>query len=245
MALAAQSLRRARRDDVDLCDLRSGRAKDRPSKERLSLHHVVLERWSRGSSPLHARDARAKLAALLIFLIAVSTTEPRSQAAFAGYALLLAAALLASRLPAAGLLGRAALVLPFSATFALITWGSGYPMKALSLAEKSFLSGLAVLLTMATTPLVQLMSALDSARVPGPLLLVIQFLYRYLFVISEQAQHMRLAAQCRRGFGRRNTARFHAAAGAVGVLFARSWERADGIYRAMLARGFSGHFPAL
>jgi energy-coupling factor transporter transmembrane protein EcfT len=29
------------------------------------------------------------------------------------------------------------------------------------------------------------------------------------------------------------------------VLFARSAERADGIYRAMAARGFSGHFSLL
>ena len=175
----------------------------------------------------------------------------RSLAATAlGAWLLLAGALFASRLPVAGILGRAALVLPFSATFALITWWSGDAMRALSLAEKSFLSGLAVLITMATTPLVQLIGALDSARVPRPLLLVIQFLYRYLFVISEQAQHMRLAARCRqgtlrRGLGRQGKARFHAAAGAVGVLFARSWERADGIYRAMLARGFTGRFPEL
>ena len=209
------------------------------------MHHVVLERWSRGASVLHTLDARAKLASLLIFLVAVSTTAPASQAAFAAYALLLAAALFASRLPVAGILGRAALVLPFSATFALITWWSGDPMRALSLAEKSFLSGLAVLITMATTPLVQLMGALDSAKVPRPLLLVIQFLYRYLFVISEQAQHMRLAARCRQGAGSHGKARFHAAAGAVGVLFARSWERADGIYRAMLARGFTGRFPEL
>lgn len=209
------------------------------------MHHVVLERWSRGSSPLHARDARAKLGALLVFLVVVSTTAPQSQTAFAAYALLLAVALPVSRLPVAGLLGRAALVLPFTATFVLITWWSGDPLRALALAEKSYLSGLAVLLTMATTPLVQWMSALDSAQVPGPLLLVIQFLYRYLFVVSEQAQHMRMAALCRRGSGRRNAARFHAAAGAVGVLFARSWERADGIYRAMLARGFTGHFPAV
>jgi cobalt/nickel transport system permease protein len=214
------------------------------------LHHVVLERWSRGASPLHRLDARAKLASLLIFLVAVSTTAPASQAAFAGYAMLLGAALLATGLPVAGIVGRAALVLPFSATFALITWWVGEPMRALSLAEKSFLSGLAVLITMATTPLAQLMGALDAARVPRPLLLVIQFLYRYLFVISEQAQHMRWAARCRQGTsrqgaGRRGIARFHAAAGAVGVLFARSWERADGIYRAMLARGFTGRFPAL
>ena len=209
------------------------------------MHHVVFERWSRGASPLHTLDARAKLAALLVFLVAVSTTAPASQIAFAADALLLGAALGASRLPVAGILGRAALVLPFAATFALITWWSGEPMRALSLMEKSLLSGLAALLTMATTPLEQLMGALDSARTPRPLLLVIQFLYRYLFVISEQAQHMRLAARCRQGVGHRGGARFHAAAGAVGVLFARSWERADGIYRAMLARGFTGRFPEL
>jgi cobalt/nickel transport system permease protein len=189
-------------------------------------------------------DARAKLALLLVFLVAVATTAPGSQWAYAGYAALLAIALVASRLPFAGILARAALVLPFSATFALITWWSGDPLRALSLAERSFLSGLAVLVLMATTPLVELIGALDSARVPRPLLLVIQFLYRYLFVISEQAQHMRMAARCRQGAGRPAGARFHAAAGAVGVLFARSWERADGVYRAMLARGFTGRFPA-
>jgi cobalt/nickel transport system permease protein len=209
------------------------------------LHHLVLERWSRGASPLHRLDARAKLASLLIFLVAVSTTAPASQVAFAAYAMLLGAALLATGLPVAGIVGRASLVLPFSATFALITWWAGDPMRAASLTEKSFLSGLAVLIVMATTPLAQLVGALDAARVPRPLLLTIQFLYRYLFVISEQAQHMRWAARCRQGTGPRKAARFQSAAGAVGVLFARSWERADGIYRAMLARGFTGRFPAL
>jgi cobalt/nickel transport system permease protein len=56
---------------------------------------------------------------------------------------------------------------------------------------------------------------------------------------------MRLAAQCRHGLGKHPRSRFAAAAGALGVLFARSWERADGIYRAMLSRGFAGHFPRL
>lgn len=56
---------------------------------------------------------------------------------------------------------------------------------------------------------------------------------------------MRLAALCRQGLKRSRRWRFQAAAGALGVLFARSWERADGIHRAMLARGFSGRFPQL
>jgi cobalt/nickel transport system permease protein len=214
------------------------------------MHHALaVDRWSRGASPLHARDARAKLAASLAFLIAVSTTRPGAHLAFGLYAVLIVAAAALARLPLAALARRAALVLPFSATFAAITWWSGDPARALALAEKSLLCGFAALLLIATTPVNDLLRALEWLAVPRPLILVIQFLYRYLFVISEQAQHMRLAAQCRRGLGKyqrsRFSARFSAAGGALGVLFARSWERADGIYRAMLARGFNGHFPRL
>lgn len=202
------------------------------------MHHVVVERWSRGAGPLHTLDARAKLGSLFAFLIAVSTTPARAQLAFAAYAALILAAMTASRLPLTGLLVRAALVLPFSATFALITWWSGEPVRALALAEKSFLSALGALLLIATTPLTAVLAAFETVGAPRVLILVVQFLYRYLFVISEQAQHMRLAAQARHG------ASFRASAGALGVLFARSWERADGIYQAMLARGFSGRFAA-
>ncbi len=205
----------------------------------------IVERWSRGSSPLHSLDARAKLAALAVYLLAIASTSAWTQAAVAGYAVILSAALAASRLPVPALLARAALILPFSATFALITWLSGDATRALALVEKSFLSGLAVLVVIAATPLTDLARALEAFRVPRSLVLVIQFLYRYLFVVADQAHRMRMAAACRQGIRRNARPRFHAAAGAVGVLFARSWERADGIYRAMAARGFHGTFPAL
>jgi len=95
---------------------------------------------------------------------------------------------------------------------------------------------MAALLLVVTTPLTGWTAALESWRAPRILILVIQFVYRYLFVIAEQAQRMRWAALCR---GRGS---FGLAAGLVGVLFARSWQRADGIYHAMLARGFRGRF---
>lgn len=202
------------------------------------MHHLVVDTWARASSPLHARHAQAKILVLLAFLAAVSTTAPATQWAFAAYAALLLAAALVSQLPLAGLLARATLVLSFSATFALLTWWSGDTLRALALAEKSYLSGFAVLLFVATTPLTASTSALDAWHCPRQLLLVIQFLYRYLFVIAEQAQRMRQAARCRSG--RRFD--FRAGAGALGVLFARSWQRADGVHQAMLARGFQGRF---
>ena len=78
------------------------------------------------------------------------------------------------------------------------------------------------------------------------IVLVAQFLYRYLFVISEQAQHMRQAARCRGGLlGGPRGSRFRAAAGAVTVLFGRSYQRAEGIHQAMLARGFEGRLTPI
>lgn len=207
------------------------------------MHHVIVEGWSRRGGPLHDRDARAKLAVLLVFLVSVSTTSPGATVALSAFALLLTLAAVASKLPLGQLFIRAAFVLPFSATFALITWWAGDRTLALTLAVKSFLSALAALLMIATTPIAELSAALEYFRVPRTLVLVIQFLYRYLFVISEQAQHMRLAALARQGSRRGRRSRFHAAGGALGVLFAKSWERADGVYEAMLARGFRGHLP--
>jgi cobalt/nickel transport system permease protein len=206
------------------------------------VHHLVIDRWSRGSSFLHQRDPRAKLAALLLFLIVLSTTPTSVQGAFGGYAVVLIIAVYMARLPILGLTGRAALILPFSATFALLTWWSGDSLRALALVEKSFLSGLAALLLVATTPLTGWTAALESWRVPRMLILVMQFVYRYLFVIAEQAQRMRWAAACRGSQKQPKTRAFRLAAGLVGVLFARSWLGADGIYHAMLARGFRGRF---
>lgn len=206
------------------------------------MHHVVIDRWSRGASPIHSREPRTKLIALAVFLVSVATTPAGAWWAAAGYAALLAAAIALCRLPAPGLVARPAIVLPFSATFALVSWIGGDPQRAAALLGKSYLSAVAVLLVVATTPLERLVRSMEALGAPRPITLVTQFLYRYLFVISEQAQHMRAAAACRAP--RRAGMGFRAAAGAVGVLFARSYARAEGIHRSMLSRGFEGRFPA-
>lgn len=146
--------------------------------------------------------------------------------------------LAAARLPVAQALLRAGAVLPFSGMFALLVWLGGDHSRALALVGRSYISASAVLLLVSTTPLPALLRALEWFHVPGLLVTIAQFLYRYLFVLSEQAQHMRLAAACRAGNGAR-AIRFQAAAGALSVLFARSYEHANGIHRAMLSRGFA------
>ena len=140
------------------------------------------------------------------------------------------------RVPAGSVLLRAGVVLPFSAVFALFTVLAGDSQRAVSLILKSYLSAAAVLVIVATTPLPSLLRAMESFGLPHFFVLVVQFLYRYLFVISEQAQHMRAAAASRGG------GRFTLRSGssALATLFARTYTRAEGIHHAMLARGYSG-----
>ncbi len=212
------------------------------------MHHVVLDRWGCGSSPVHRRDPRAKILAALIFLVALATAHHSYLAVSAVYFAVLVASILVAGLPPGALLQRAALVLPFSLVFAAMSVAAGDPTRAISLVVKSYLSALVVLVLVSTTPLPQLLRGLERMAVPRFLLLVVQFLYRYLFVISEEAQHMRAAAVAKAGSMRRvisGRRHFGAAAGAAGVLFARSYARAEQIHLAMLARGFAGHFRPL
>jgi cobalt/nickel transport system permease protein len=212
------------------------------------VHHVTLDRWSRGASPLHRRDPRVKIVAVLVFLLVLATAH--RELAWLGaalFAVLCVAARLA-RLPLPGALARAGVVLPFTAVFAAVSWLAGDPARGATLVMKSYLSALAVLLLVSTTPLPVLLRGFEMTGAPRFLLMVAQFLYRYLFVISEEAQHMRKAALARgatAGGLAGNAARFRAAAGALAVLFARSYARAEEIHRAMLARGFPGYFRPL
>lgn len=208
------------------------------------MHHVTLDSWSRIASPIHRLDPRAKIAAALAIIVSLVVGQRSYGWLFVSYLALLAALILAARVPLTLLAARAALVLPFAGTLAVVNWFHGDASRAAAVLGKSYISALAVLFLLATTPLHALLRGLELLRVPRFFLMVAQFVYRYLFVLSEQAQHMLQARRCRAPRGTRQPLA-SAAAGAIGVLFARSYARAERIHQAMLARGFQGHFVLL
>ena len=67
------------------------------------------------------------------------------------------------------------------------------------------------------------------------------FLYRYIFVLAEEAMRM-VRARDMRSFGHEGT-NVKVFIRIAGVLFLRTVERAERIYSAMLARGFQGDMP--
>jgi cobalt/nickel transport system permease protein len=209
------------------------------------MHYVLLETWSRGASGIHRLDARAKVLTMLVFLVVLATTPGSAHAIMAGYLAIVIAGITAAGLPLLKVVVRAAAVLPFAAVFSVMTIITGDVQRAIALAEKSYLSALVGLWVVATTPLPEILRALGQLGAPTVALTVIQFLHRYLSVLIDQAQRMRLAALCRGGQGKRTRSLFQAAASSLGVLFARSYSRAEGIHNAMLARCFNGRLRTL
>jgi cobalt/nickel transport system permease protein len=76
---------------------------------------------------------------------------------------------------------------------------------------------------------------------------IISFMYRYLFVMADEAGRLLRAREARSarlpaqtGSGGSLWWRAKVAGGIVGQLFLRSFDRSDSVYNAMLARGYRG-----
>ena len=89
------------------------------------MHHVILERWSRGDSGLHRRDPRAKIFVLLVFLVTVATSSRRLPVLGIILLAILWAGLIWARIPVTSALLRADLVFTFTIPFALISVATG------------------------------------------------------------------------------------------------------------------------
>lgn len=207
------------------------------------MRHARIDLWSLGASPIHRLDAAAKFLVTIALLVCIGTLSGHALTAAALYLLLLLTAATAARLPVVSILWTAAAVLPFALCFAAMAALAGDGFLAAWLIVRAYLSSLAALLLVSTTPMPALMAGLERLHAPRFLVQVMQFLYRYLLVLIDEATTMRQAATSRAGSLR--TMRFRQASAAVGVLFARSRARAEAVHRAMLARGFDGHLPVL
>ena len=110
---------------------------------------------------------------------------------------------------------------------------------------KSWASVTAAVLLTSTTPALSLLSALRSLKIPEILVTVVLLMYRYLFVLVEEAQRMLRARAARSASVGPNAGgsliwRAKGAGSMAGSLFVRTLDRSERIYMAMLSRGYDG-----
>lgn len=166
----------------------------------------------------------------------VAPVRPWGFHAVLGAGLVVAAWL--SRVPPGFLFRRLLLLEPFVIGVAgLALLGPGGVRVFVVMAVRATLCLATMILLANTTPFAQILRVLSRLGMPAMLVTSLALMYRYLFVVVDEAQRMR-RARLARSFrsGRRRA--WRSLASVVGALFVRCTGRAERIYAAMLARGW-------
>jgi cobalt/nickel transport system permease protein len=117
-----------------------------------------------------------------------------------------------------------------------------------SILIKSWISVQMAILMVAVTPFPDMLWGLRALYIPQPLISIISFMYRYLFVLSDEVLRLLRARASRSAAvpGKRSGGtilwRGKVAGRMAGSLMLRSFERSERIYNAMASRGYQGKF---
>ena len=224
----------------------------------------LLDRYLEGRSWFHSADARIKLVMALGFIFATTSIPPGK---WIGFAAMLVLVWLAAAISRVGLLRvflRSLIAIPFILiALPTVFTKPGLPLFELDLTLftltgtregldffisvllKSWASVTAAVVLTATTPPLRLLEALRALRVPAILVAIVMLMYRYLFVLVDEAQSLMRARTARSAAigpksGGSLVWRAKSAGGMAGSLFIRTLDRSERIYMAMLARGYDG-----
>ncbi len=221
------------------------------------MHHHYIDRFAYQDSPIHRLDPRAKTLAVLAYSVML-ISPGRYVIPSPWYVVFPAGLLIWGRIPLGFVFKHTLIVAPFILFAAVLSplfdatpvrlgeWTvRGGWVTAVSLVIR-FVLGMAALIALAsTTRFPELLKGLEKLGMPRLLITQLRFLYRYLFLLVDQAMHMRLARRAR-DCGRGPLAtRWRAGGGQVGVLFLRTLESAERMHLAMMARGYDGRIRLL
>ena len=235
------------------------------------MHVHFLDPYKPGSSLIHRVDPRVKLVLILALILTVALTPT---AAWPIYILLFSITLaleVLSELGVGFVLKRAVVALPFVLAALPVIFTIPGPVlfalpigpwtltaslpgleRFISVALKSWLSVQAAIVLAASTPFPELLQAMRAIGTPRLLVSIFGLMWRYLFVLADEALRLMRARAARSGVqaeaqrgGGRLAWRARVTGGMAGSLFLRAIERSDRIYMAMVARGYDGEVRAL
>jgi cobalt/nickel transport system permease protein len=227
-------------------------------------HIQVLDVHQEGDSPIHRCDARVKLALTLASIVAITALPAGAWLSYLLVLLAIGFVLGVSRISPVLVLKRSLVAIPFAmAAVTLVFTREGTTVVAVELAQwtvsvsyegivafssiltKAWLSVLIATILVTSTSFPDLVSAMRSLRVPRVLVSVIAFMYRYIFIIADEALRLHRAKEarsaCPKGAAQGGIIwQTRVLGGMIGSLFLRSYERSERIHAAMLSRGFDG-----
>ena len=203
-------------------------------------------------------DPRVAVLCVLAFVTVQAATPIEEWPRFVAYASLPLLAVIASRVSPVWLLKRLALALPFVIAVAVsvllvrpsaesavrvpglsLTVSEPLLILLASVAAKATLSILALSLPVALWDFPVIVRALQALRIPRLFVMLIAFMWRYVYVLGDEAHRMVHAREARGPRGRM-ARRVLVVGSMAGSLFVRGYERAERVGHAMVARGYDG-----
>lgn len=217
-------------------------------------------------SPVHRQRARVKILLALVSILCISLTPTAAWPAYILYFSITLSVASLSKLEYGTLLKRALVALPFglaalplifsSPDHTLLLGMSVIPynldgwLRFLSILIKIWLSMQVAIILNATTSFNQLLDGLAELRLPAIFISIFSLMWRYLFVIVQEAQRL-MQARASRSVRLPDAPRgshpllwqMKVTGQMAGSIFLRSLERSDRVYLAMKARGYNGQQP--
>lgn len=212
-----------------------------------------LDQFARADTAIHRLDPRAKVGVTLAFLVAVASFDKYAVAALLPFFVFPVVLAALGRLPAAFLAKNVAVAIPFALTIGLfnplfdrqpafelgsLSISAGW-LSCASIVIRAVLTLGAALVLVGVTGFPAVCAALERLGMPRAFAMQLQLLYRYLFVLVEDAGRSARALALRACGQRPRPA---TVASLIGLLLLRTWRRADRIHLAMLARAYRGEF---
>lgn len=215
-----------------------------------------LDLMARGDSTLHRLDARAKVLVTLVFILSVVSSGRYEVSALLPFFIFPIAMIAISNIPPLFILRKIALLCPFVIIVGIfnpffdrevmLQLGplsvSGGWVSFTSIVIRSLLTVGTAFILVGVTGFTAVCQAMERLGMPQVFAVQLLFLYRYIFVLAEEGSRASRARELRscgkKGLG------IGSFGSMVGHLLLRTWQRAERIHTAMLARGFTGQFHA-
>jgi cobalt/nickel transport system permease protein len=233
------------------------------------MHFNIVDAYQDTGSRLHQMDARVKFVLAVSLILLVALTPFGAFPAYVFFFALIMAGAVIARIDPLLVIRRSLVVLPFAGAAITLIFtvpgreiarvpGVGWPiseeglLRFTSILFKSLISVMAAVILMATTHFTDMLWAMGSLRIPRILVAIISFMYRYLFVLGDEALRLTRARDSRSAVVEGNTNpgntllfRARTTGRLIGSLFLRSFERSERVYQAMVARGYQGELRQL
>ncbi len=208
------------------------------------MTHAWHDTYHHASTRAHHFDPRAKLLVGILYTVCVLLTPQLSLHQSAAYASFLLVVAALCRVPVGIFLRRMGSLSPFIILMGLSAWLSHISREqVLEIFVKAFLSVGAMTVLAVCVPFPDMLRALQEWRLPRIFILFLAFLYRYSAVLGRETVKLERGWKARYfGHLRRNP--WRELGHMLSALLLRSFERAERVYAAMLARGFSLSRPA-